>query len=220
MAKDYNFDYNKKIKSKKGFSYKFWVPLAHFITFCKFKEIKMYGLENMPLDGGFILAPNHVSWFDPITIGANGKRDMHFMTKDEHFSHWYMRILLPFFNGFPVNRGGADKSALEYAIRVVKEGHILCIFPEGTRSKTYDRPKKGKSGVALIAREANADVMPVSIHREITDKNRPKIIVRFGEMIKHEELGFSETIVRSELKCATNLIMERIGELWDKDDVK
>lgn len=221
MSKDNVFNYNRKIRSKKGFELSFWIPLAKFLTFCRFRKVKFYGIENIPREGGFIMAPNHISGYDPITIGSINVRDIHFMTKHEHYEHWYMRLILPYFNGFPVNRGGSDKSALEYAIRVVKEGHILGIFPEGTRTPDYGKPIKGKSGVALIAREANADVLPVSIYRIPTDKKRCDIVIRFGEMIKNEELGFTEEAKRSELKFATNLIMERIGELWElKDSVK
>jgi len=220
MAREYEFNYNQKIKSKTGFKYNLWMPLAHFVISLQSNDVEIYGKENIPKEGGFIMSPNHISNFDPITLGANGVRDLHFMTKAEHFDHWYTRYIISYFNGFPVKRGVADRTALEYAFRVVKEGHILCIFPEGTRSKTFERPEKGKPGVAMIAREAKADVMPVSIHKIITNGKRSKLVIRFGKIIKNEDFGFTEAGSHSELRTATKLIMERIGELWDMDDVK
>lgn len=220
MASEYEFNYNRKIKSKKGFLYKIWLPLARFVISLQYKCVEIQGKENIPKEGGFIMSPNHISNFDAITIGANGVRDLHFMTKTEHFEHWYTRYIISFFNGFPIKRGAADRTALEYAFRVVKEGHILCIFPEGTRSKNFERPEKGKSGIAMIAREAQADVMPVSLHRIGTAGKRSKLVIRFGEIIKYEDLGFTDAGSHSELRTSTKLIMERIGELWDMDDAK
>ncbi len=220
MAKSYEFNYDKKIKSKKGFAYKFWMPLARFVISLQSRRVEFHGRENIPKEGGFIISPNHISNFDPITIGANGVRDMHFMTKTEHFEHWYTRFIIAWFNGFPIKRGSADRSAVDYAIRIVKEGHVLCIFPEGTRLKTQERPEKGKNGVAMIARKAKSDVMPVSIKRIRMGKRGYKTVIRFGEIIKYEDFGFTEAGGSSEIRAATKKIMERIGELWDMDDAK
>ena len=97
------------------------------------------------------------------------------------------------------------------------------IFPQGTRDKEHGRPEpeSAKAGIALIAREAKSDVLPVSIHRESSNSvKRAKLVIRFGEVIPFEELGFTEGETKSrELRTATKLIMERIGELWDKDRI-
>lgn len=220
MAKEYEFNYDKKIKSKKGFSYNVWMPLAKLVISLQSKKVEFYGSENIPKEGGFIMSPNHISNFDPITIGANGVRDLHFMTKSEHFEHWYTRHIISFFNGFPVKRGAVDRSAIDYAIRVVDEGHVLCVFPEGTRSKTKERPEKGKPGVAMIAKQAKADVMPVSVRRIPINDKQFKTVVRFGEIIKYEDLGFTQEGKTSEVRVATRIIMERIGDLWDMGDAK
>lgn len=216
--KPYVFDYKAEIKDKTGFNARFWFSIARFVTWCKFGKVTFIGRENIPQEGGFIMAANHVSGFDPITVGSRAGRDMHFMCKIEHYDKWYLRIILPFFNGFPVNRGKSDKESVEYAIRVVKEGHILCIFPQGTRDMEYNKPVRGKSGVGLIAREAHSDVLPVSIHRPKGDKFRNKLIVRYGKPIKYEELGITDSGNSRELHNATAVIMSRIGDIWELDE--
>lgn len=220
MSKCYEYDFERKIKSKKGFKLKKWIPLAKFIVNRSFNNVEVHGLENIPNEGGFIMAPNHVSNVDPITIGAAGIRDMHFMCKKERFEQWYLVPLLLYFNGFPVDRGSSDRKSLKYAIRVLKEGHVLCIFPEGTRSKTFEKPTTAKPGIAIIAREAKSDILPVSIKRVKINDKKSNIIVRYGKLIKYEDLGFSEKRVNKELREATNTIMERIGELWEMDSAE
>lgn len=220
--KEYNYNYDRELKEHR-IIYKILTPIAK-ILIAKIKyDLEFHGFENIPEKGGFILASNHVSGFDPITITycMGGKRTMFFMAKEEFFHVFYTKIPLLILNGFPVKRGTSDRSSLNFAIRVIKEGFGLLIFPQGTRDKEGKRPEKGKSGVALIAREAKADVIPVSIHRESGEnKKRPKLIVRCGELIKYEDLGFTEGEVKSrELKEATKLVMGKIGELWDQDQI-
>ncbi len=220
--KPYNYNYNRELKERKLF-YAILLPIADIILGKNKYKMEVYGLENIPKKGGFIIAGNHFSGWDPITVAyaIKGKRQLFFMAKDEFFHTFYTKYPLLLLNGFPIKRGTADRSSLDFAIRVIREGFGLLIFPQGTRDKEHKRPEKGKSGVALIAREAKADVIPVSLHRESDDNvKRPRLIIRFGEKIPYADLGFTEGEVKSrELKNATKLIMQKIGELWDKDEI-
>ena len=222
--KPYDYDWNRKLKNHPQ-TYENLMWLAHFLLKREFKDVQYYGLENVPMDGGFILAANHANGFDPITIttGFGSRRQMWFMSKEEFFHAFYIRWLLLFFNGFPVKRGEADRESLNFAIRVLEEGYGLVIFPQGTRDRQRKRPEpeSASSGVALIAREAKVPVLPVSVHlsSDLNDSH-PKCIIRYVELIPYEELGFTEGKRRSkEVKAATNLIMTKIGELWDKDQM-
>lgn len=223
--KEYKFNFDKPLREK-PVTYKILYPIARLlIQHIKFKDVEFYGTENIPEKGGFILASNHVSGFDPITLTycMHGKRTMFFMAKEEFFHTFYTKIPLLILGGFPVKRGTSDRNSLNFAIRVLKEGFGLMIFPQGTRDKEHGRPEteSAKAGIALIAREAKSDVLPVSIHRESSNSvKRAKLVIRFGEVIPFEELGFTEGETKSrELRTATKLIMERIGELWDKDRI-
>ncbi len=205
------FDYSD-IKDSK--TYTKLVPVGKAVSKLLYK-IEYVGLENIPKEGGFILASNHVDALDPLFIGvAVEDRQLHFMGKKELFENPISKWALSKLNGFPIVRGSADSEALEYAIRIPKEGHILGIFPEGTRSKNY-KPARAKSGVALIAKEAKADVLPVSIYTADEMKKGTKLTIRFGEVIPYEKLGLSDDASREEIKSCAKLIMDEIVKLWE-----
>jgi len=206
------FDYNK-VKNYK--TYDALMPVAKVASRIAIKP-NIIGLENVPKEGGFILASSHITMLDPVHLGACFPLPIHFMGKEEAFASKFTSWFFTKMNAFPVARGSADKSSIEYAIKLVKEGYVLGIFPEGTRAKDY-KPAHAKSGVALIAKAAHADILPVSIYTSDEAKFRSRLTIRFGEMIHYEELGFSEEEHSSkELKDASRLIMERIVALWEK----
>ena len=89
------------------------------------------------------------------------------------------------------------------------------IFPEGTRSKDL-KPHKAKAGIALIARQTKADILPCSIYCDKKGGLFRKVTVRYGELIKYEELNLNEESSTRELREATDMIMGRIVELWEK----
>lgn len=208
------FDYNREIKDSKV--YEFGRKLAPIINKKMFK-VEYIGLENVPAEGGFIVASNHQHALDPVIVSAGIKnRQLHYMGKKELFDNKLVGSLLKKVNGFPVARGAGDAKALEYAVRLVKEGNVLGIFPEGTRSKDC-KPKRAKRGVCVIAREAKADVLPVSIFTDDNAKFGTKLTVRYGEIIPFEKLGIGgKECSRDELKQATNYIMDKIVALWEE----
>lgn len=222
--KPYNYNFDRKIKEYRVNPYIVLKPLGKLLLEKMFfRDLEVYGTENIPEKGGFILASNHVFGWDPETIiyMMKGKRQFYIIAKEEFFHVFYTKWPLLMLHGFPVKRGRPDRDSLNFSVRVLKEGLGLLIFPQGTRDKERKRPGEAKSGVALIARKAKAPVVPVSIHAS-SDKSerRPKLIVRFGKLIPFEELGFTEgATVSRELKSATQLIMDRIAELWDMDEI-
>lgn len=205
------FDYSK-VKEEEEFYDKFRSIGKKIIG--KMYDIEYIGTENIPAEGGFIIASNHMKALDPVFIAIGVEnRQIHYMGKKELFEKPVIKTLLKKVNGFPIVRGGADKEALDYAERVVKEGHILGIFPEGTRSKDY-KPARARSGVGLIAKEAKADILPVSIYNCDEMKKGTKITIRFGELIPYEKLGFTEEGAREEVKNCAKLVMSEIVKLW------
>lgn len=207
------FDYSK-VKEEEAL-YDNLRPLGKKIV-NRLYDVQYIGIENIPAEGGFIIASNHVKALDPVFIALGVEnRQIHFMGKKELFEKPIVSSLLKKANGFPIVRGGADKEALDYAERVVKEGHILGIFPEGTRSKDY-KPARAKSGIGLIAKEAKADILPVSIYNCDNMKKGTKLTIRFGEVIPYENLGFTEDGPREEIKACAKLVMAEIVKLWGK----
>lgn len=187
---------------------------------CKFLlklglRIKCVGTENIPQEGAFILACNHIHFVDPAVLLANFPRPIHYMAKAEAFKYKITAWLLAHINAFPVSRGRSDKSSINYAVKLIKSGHIIGIFPEGTRSKDL-KPHKAKAGVALIARQTQADILPCSIYCEKKGGLFRKITVRYGELIKYEELNLNEDSTTRELREATDKIMGEIVDLWEE----
>lgn len=167
----------------------FW-PLAAFFwpMFSLLFRWRISGVENVPA-GGAIIAPNHQSFFDiplvALVLALHGRRT-HFMAKSELFRNpafaWIIRNLL----AFPVRRGAPDRMAIRYAIERLKQGELVVIFPEGTRSKT-GQLKEAEAGLSLIAARAVVPVVPVGIGgtRLMFSKEQffPQVTICFGEPI-------------------------------------
>ena len=123
---------------------------------------KVIGAENIPAAGAFILAANHVSNWDPPFLGTFSRRIVNYMGKEELFKNPVMAQICRWLHVFPVKRGAADKTAVKTAVKVLKAGDCLGIFPEGTRSKT-GKMGKAESGVSLIAAMTKAMIIPAAI---------------------------------------------------------
>ncbi len=163
------------------------------IAFAVWYNIKVEGRENIPKKGSFIFASNHRSYADPVLVVICGRGKFSFMAKSELFENKLFGWLIRMLGAFPVERGKGDTAAIDRAITRVKEGTHLLIFPEGTRSKN-GKVGKGKTGVALIAAKAEADVIPVGINFEGKLHFRSKIVVRYGKPIPASRLALAEEL--------------------------
>ncbi|TVT34381.1 1-acyl-sn-glycerol-3-phosphate acyltransferase [Amycolatopsis rhizosphaerae] len=155
---------------------------------------KVTGIENIPATGGAILAGNHLAVADSFFMPLRVPRRVTFPAKSEYFTEkgFKGRLKKWFFTGIgqiPIDRssGSAAQAALDTAIRLLREGRLLGIYPEGTRSPD-GRLHKGKTGVARIALEAGVPVIPVAMIG--TDKVNPigskmwrphRLEIRFGK---------------------------------------
>lgn len=187
--------------------------------FCAIKfKIEVYGRENLPQEGGFILASNHISDYDPILIGIKLKRQLNFMAKAELFENKLFGAVLRGLGAFPVERGKGDNTAIMKAIDTVKGGDVLAIFPEGTRSKD-GQLRRFKSGAIVVAAQTGANIIPTSIYIEgIYDnkrKLRPRVVVRYGELIPNQQLEVDvENPVT--IKKASNCVRNAIAGLLEE----
>lgn len=133
-----------------------------YILFKLFFSLKVSGMENVPKDRSFLIASNHVSHLDPIIFGAICKHKLFFMAKEELFKNrlfaWYLRKL----NIYPIKRESSDSSALREAVRRLKKGQGVIIFPEGTRSKD-GKIQEGKTGISVLSAITNVAVVPCYI---------------------------------------------------------
>lgn len=147
-------------------------------------RIEVSGTENIPEEGGFILCSNHISCWDPLVIQANVKRRIYFMAKAELFKVFFVKWILKLIKAIPVKRTGSDLNAVKSAIKTVKSGQCLGIFPTGQRSKLGDEGEV-KSGIGFIACKTDAPVLP--IHIDANFKIFSKVKVSIGKCVPYWE---------------------------------
>ncbi|WP_054969428.1 lysophospholipid acyltransferase family protein [Alicyclobacillus ferrooxydans] len=143
-------------------------------------RLRAHGRSNLPVEGPFLIASNHINILDPFVIGACVPRFVEFMAKDELFHIPLVSGVIRYLGAFPVRRGANDKAALKRALEVPKRGGCLVIFPEGHRSRDC-KVGKGLPGIALVARRSMCPVVPCAIVG--TYGFRRSVTVRFGEAI-------------------------------------
>jgi len=181
-------------------------------------KTRVEGLENVPPPGkGMILAANHLNYRDPaiLVMTVGNRHPFHFMGKQELFDNPLIFFFLSRFNGFPVKRGQHDDVALNYAKDIVRSGRTLGMFIEGSRAQDTElRPPK--TGVARIAQDTHADILPVSIYSETKGKFFTPLTVRFGKVIPFEELCYDGSGTREELQAVANQIMDAIRIMWEQ----
>ena len=125
-----------------------------------FLPCRVTGVDNVPADGGCIISSNHIHARDPFYIAARVRRHIYFMAKAELFHNKIVGWFLGKVGAFPVHRGQSDLNAIRTSLRILKEQHVLGIFPQGTRSHDNEHTQMA-GGVALIALRAGVPVVPV-----------------------------------------------------------
>jgi 1-acyl-sn-glycerol-3-phosphate acyltransferase len=179
-----------------------------------FQPVKVIGTENIPANGPYILCSNHTSMTDPFFAITIFKEQIHFMAKAELFKIGLFRVVLGSLGVFAVNRGKGDMGAIHTAEEIVKRGEILGIYPEGTRYPEGP-PRKAKSGIAYIAMDAKADILPISVYREGKYSLFRKTTIRIGELIKYDTLVSEERTNRANMKLIVDTVTDAITELWE-----
>jgi len=97
-------------------------------------NLEIEGREKVPPEGGVVLAANHRSYLDPVVLALVSPRKMNFMAKEELFNNPLFGYLISRLGAFPLRRDRIDRRAYQKALMVLREGRILALFPEGTRS--------------------------------------------------------------------------------------
>ncbi len=181
-----------------------------------FLRLRIEGEEHLPLSGGCVIACNHTRGPDYVIVGYASPRQIYYMAKAEIFAyHPLLAKLVASSGAFPVHRGRGDTNAIEQAIAVVRAGHVLGMFPEGTRSRD-GALQRAKLGVAKIALGAQAPIVPVVVigsepvmHDVLKFKRRPPVVVRFGPPVPAEGAATSA----EDLQRLTTRMMLAMAEL-------
>lgn len=189
--------------------YAFAVKIVHGVMFL------MYGLrrpsnENVPKEGGIIVCANHSSLLDPVFTAVALKRKLTFMAKKELFSFKPFGWLISSLGAFPVDRGKNDVGAVKTSIKLLKGGHAMLLFPQGTRCKRVDNVE-AKHGAVRLAIMTGVPILPVCIsegHRFFGKRGYVKI----GEPIDYTEYK-GEHLTDEDYTRLSSELMEKIYEL-------
>ncbi len=140
-------------------------------TFCRWLAVALFGgvyrcraegAAHLPAHGPAILAVNHKADMDPVVVGMVFDRPLAFMAKRELFEVPGLGRLIATLGAFPIDRGAGDRAALETSLRLLGDGAVLMMFPEGTRQPD-DEIHEFLPGVGLIAVRSGAPVVPVAV---------------------------------------------------------
>ncbi|HST16880.1 MAG TPA: lysophospholipid acyltransferase family protein [Gaiellaceae bacterium] len=178
-------------------------------------RFKQRGYQDVPRAGGFVLASNHASNFDPWPLGAAffPGRYLRFMTKSELF-WWPLKVLLDWGGAFPVRRGEADVQAIQTAVELCRQGHVVVMFPEGTRRRKGLRKRahpRARPGAALIALRAGVPLVPAAVLGTDRLARLAPLRVHYGAPIPLDDLQGVD--LREAAQIATERLMTEIARL-------
>ncbi len=178
-------------------------------------RLRAAGREHLPAEGGYVLAGNHNSSFDPWPLGLPlwPRRYLRCMGKSELF--WTpLKQFLVAVGAFPVRRGERDTAAIQTAVDLCRAGHVVVMFPEGTRRVKGLRKKweaRAHTGAARIALEAGVPLVPAGIAGTDRLARLAKLRVRYGSPVDIDDLRGRD--VAEVAQEATDRLMARISEL-------
>ena len=185
------------------------------------------GQKNVPRKGPVMLVSNHQCYFDPMFCQLPLNRHMYYVARSTLYNHKLFGMLLSTLNTIPIRRGEADVGAIKKIISVLKEGKVVCLYPEGER--TLDgRIGNIKAGFSLLSRRSKAVVIPVAIEGAFEcwprHKKYPKlgrVYVKYGEGFTPQQIkelgdeGFAREFNERLHKMQNELRLKRGVEPFD-----
>jgi 1-acyl-sn-glycerol-3-phosphate acyltransferase len=178
-------------------------------------RLRVQGQENLPADGGYVLAANHLSNFDPWPLGMPlwPQRFLRFMAKSELY-WWPLGPIITAGGAFPVRRGERDVEAMKTAAELAREGYVVAMFPHGTRQRKGLVKKyqpRSHTGAARIALDAGVPLVPAAIAGTDRLSRLGPLRVRYGKAIPLEDLRHKDGSVAA--REATDRLMSEIERL-------
>lgn len=192
------------------------IPIFFFNILC---PLRIYGKENIP-DGKAVIVSNHFHACDCGFVAELYPKDIYFLAKKEIFKNKLVSAIVKSYGGIPIDRDNPDMASLINAIRVLKDGHKLVLFPEGTRNKTGTtelQPIKG--GAMVLAVKAKSKIVPVMMDKKLKIFRRTNIIVGkpfeldefYGVKLTDEKISEMEKIVYEKMVEQQRILFELLG---------
>ncbi len=182
------------------------------LVYCKIVyRIKIIGKENIPKEGPLLFCGNHRTYLDPPLIVVTAGRHMRFLAKEELRKNPLFALLGVLFEGIYVKRDEKDITALKEALKTLKSGGCIGLFPEGTRNGLEKNDGKIKNGAAYMALKSNAKVVPIGIVGPSKPFTKNAII--YGKPIDLSEYASSKKIEKETEDKVSEIIKNEIVKL-------
>ena len=181
--------------------------------------LKVYGKENIP-EGGAILVSNHFRAIDCGFIVRAYDKDVKFLAKQELFKNKLYSKILKSYGGIPIDSDNPDMKSLLTAIKQVKEGHKLAIFPEGTRNKTNTNVlQEIKGGTSIFAVKAKCPIVPIMFEKKSKIFRTTHMIIGqpftleefYGKKLTDEDINILGSIVRTKMLEQQNILLNKLS---------
>lgn len=182
------------------------------------EDIDIY---KVPKEGRLIICSNHISYLDPVIIGAFIPRCIYFMAKKELYDSKFLSSLITFLNAFPVKRRSFDRNAFKTSSDVLENENALGLFPEGTRS-TDGVLREGKKGIGFISVNSRTPILPVALSgtNKIIQKPHKRIFFPKIKIIIGDIINIDGILKKHNKKEAINIVvdktMKEIGRIYNK----
>jgi len=165
-----------------------------------FWKIEFYGVENVPANGGLIIAANHQTYIDPFWLSLPIKRPTRYLAWSAAFRWPVIGKFLIWFGAWPLALEGSDPAAIRSSLQWLRNGGAVVIFPEGARSTATGSLERFKAGAVRLALEAQVPILPVTIKggNRVWPKGRRfprpgKIVVTYHPLYHAEQSPDEET---------------------------
>jgi 1-acyl-sn-glycerol-3-phosphate acyltransferase len=181
-------------------------------------DLKVYGRDNVPDEGGALMISNHQSFMDPAVLGAQLRRPMSYLAKADLWKNPVFGWVITHLYAFPVRQGSGDIGAIKETISRLQEGHLLNIYPEGSRTEDGELLPI-QPGVALVIRKAGVPVIPAVVDGSFRAwpkgqllPGRHPVRVLIGKPIRMDHLKAKEIVAEVDRLFRTMLAELRARE--------
>ncbi len=179
-----------------------------------FWKIEFSGVENVPEDGGLIIASNHQTYADPFWLSLPIKRPMRYLAWSAAFRWPIIGTALTWFGAWPLALEGSDPGAIRRSLQWLREGGAVVIFPEGGRSTDTGSLERFKAGAVRLALEANVPILPVTIRGGNRVWPRGWKFPRTGKVVvTYHPLYHAEPVANEETRACARRESDRLAKV-------
>ncbi|MCI8396375.1 MAG: 1-acyl-sn-glycerol-3-phosphate acyltransferase [Clostridia bacterium] len=176
----------------------------------------MFGQKNIEKNQGYILCPNHISnWDPPVMVASIHRNDLYVLAKEELFINSFVKWLAKKTKIIPVKRGKQDLGLLKNSTKILKENHIILMFPEGTRNGIEKRGKI-QNGAVLMSLMSGAKVVPIGMQARKKYKLFSKVKINIGKPMDFSEYKDKKND-KETLDSLSKKLMEEMIRLTSED---